>query len=311
MKKQKLLTLLAALMAIAIIMSTPAYADLVTQEIPISDGNDDFEEEDDGQPVQLTSSDLDMSYDNSGGFAIITGLTFHNLQVEQGQGNTITDANIRFNRKYGNTLEMNLLIVGDADGYNPDPVNLIPSTRTKTTTKAAWLIADGEWASGTYYTSNISSVIAELVDDPNWVSGSSLTLYIYQDPNNASVGHRSAHDYNVLLPDEGPMLTVKATPNSATPVSATVTLTFAVNDGTNPALTDTMTIDMYEDACAAAIAAGPLPGDFNLDCEVDPDDLQWLAEGWLAGKDLADFADLAADWLIGNYELTVPVEKLE
>ena len=102
-------------MAIAIIMSTPVYADLVTQTIHISDGNDDFEEEDDGQPVQLTSSDLDMSYDNSGGFAIITGLTFHNLQIEQGQGDTISEANIRFNRKYGDSGEINLLIVGDAD----------------------------------------------------------------------------------------------------------------------------------------------------------------------------------------------------
>jgi hypothetical protein len=219
MKKQKLLTLLAALMAIAIIMSTPAYADSVTQEIPITDGNDDFEEEDPNTTaVQFTSSDLDMSYDNSGMNPTIAGLTFHNLQVEQGQGNTISEANIRLNRKYGNTLEMNLLIVGDADGYNTDPANLRPSTRTWTTTQAAWQIPAGEWASGTYYTSDISSVIAELVDDSGWTSGSSLTLYIY-DPiitsPTASDGHRSAHDYNASNLDEGPMLTV-VTPEPAT-----------------------------------------------------------------------------------------------
>jgi hypothetical protein len=55
--KQKLLTLLAVVMAIAIIMSTPVYAEPVTQEIPLIGAADDFEEEETVSGIQFTSSE--------------------------------------------------------------------------------------------------------------------------------------------------------------------------------------------------------------------------------------------------------------
>jgi len=48
---------------------------------------------------------------------------------------------------------------------------------------------------------------------------------------------------------------------------------------------DTMTIDVYDDACTAAVGKGLTadnPGDFNEDCITDGIDLDELAEKWLA-----------------------------
>jgi len=76
---------------------------------------------------------------------------------------------------------------------------------------------------------------------------------------------------------------VKLTATSPTPDLLTVTLTLVVNDE----LEDTMTIDVYDDACKAAIIGKGLTadntGDFNGNCITDPNDLAELAAKWLTG----------------------------
>ena len=78
--------------------------------------------------------------------------------------------------------------------------------------------------------------------------------------------------------------------------AVTVTLTLAVNDVLNPTpVEDTMTIDVYDDACAAALGAGLDaigPADFDGNCITD----------------FKDFAEMAGAWLT-DYELTAPVAK--
>jgi hypothetical protein len=77
------------------------------------------------------------------------------------------------------------------------------------------------------------------------------------------------------------------------PGMVTVELTLAVGDGANDPLEDTMTIDVYDDACKAAIGAGLDP--------IEPTDLDGNCI-----TNLADFAVLALDWL-DDYALTEPV----
>ncbi len=77
-----------------------------------------------------------------------------------------------------------------------------------------------------------------------------------------------------------------------------VTMTLAVNNAGNPpedAVTDTMTIDVYDDACVAAKAVGLV--------EIDPTDFD---ENCITN--FADFAVLAITWL-DDYALTGPVAK--
>jgi len=63
-------------------------------------------------------------------------------------------------------------------------------------------------------------------------------------------------------------------------------LTLAVNNegSTGLDVTDDMTIDVYDDACEAAKAAGleeANPGDIDGNCITDANDLDILAEEWL------------------------------
>jgi hypothetical protein len=89
---------------------------------------------------------------------------------------------------------------------------------------------------------------------------------------------------------------VKLTAEGPAPDPYVVTLTLAVNNAGKPAVTDTMKIDVYDDACEAARIGKGLgpdnPGDFDGDCITDGNDL----------------AELAAKWLTGD-ALTVPIPK--
>ena len=64
----------------------------------------------------------------------------------------------------------------------------------------------------------------------------------------------------------------------------TVTLTLAVSDGVTLPSEDTITIDVYDDACKAAIGKGLQAenrGDIDGDCTTDIDDLAPMAQKWL------------------------------
>lgn len=78
------------------------------------------------------------------------------------------------------------------------------------------------------------------------------------------------------------------------PAHHSVDLTLAVNDEDNPTpVEDTMTIDVYANACMAAISAGADdPGDIDEDCMTN----------------LKDIAEIAAAWL-DVYSVTAPFEK--
>ena len=73
----------------------------------------------------------------------------------------------------------------------------------------------------------------------------------------------------------------------------TVTLTLSVHDEVSSD-EDTMTIDMYENPCLAALSLGEEidPGDIDADCDTD----------------LEDYAVIAEKWLV-DYTLMEPIEK--
>ena len=81
---------------------------------------------------------------------------------------------------------------------------------------------------------------------------------------------------------------VKLTAESPTPDLYTVTLTLVVNDENK----DTLTIDVYDDACKAARIGMDLAadnaGDFDGNCITDPNDLAELATKWLTGYTLPE-----------------------
>ena len=71
---------------------------------------------------------------------------------------------------------------------------------------------------------------------------------------------------------------------------STVTVTLQVNDETNPVVTDTMTIDIYDTPCIAArVGVGlDLVTDYDGNCVVSVEDLATMAGAWLADTSQKD-----------------------
>jgi hypothetical protein len=70
----------------------------------------------------------------------------------------------------------------------------------------------------------------------------------------------------------------------ATEDPSIVTLTLVVHDGVHPSVQDTMTINVYDDACKAAIGKGLAadnPADLDGNCVIDLKDLALMATKWL------------------------------
>ncbi len=115
--------------------------------------------------------------------------------------------------------------------------------------------------------------------DPNVVSG--LTYAWSADPSEDVVFNPNA---NVKAP------TVTITkPSAGDPVIVTLTLT--VKGGLNPLEGDTMTIDVYDNACLAAIGKGLAadnPTDFDENCITGFGDLAVMAAKWLNDNALTE-----------------------
>jgi len=93
---------------------------------------------------------------------------------------------------------------------------------------------------------------------------------------------------------------------------ATYTLTLAVSDENNPPVEDTMTIDVYDNACLAKIGAGlatDYPADYTADCIINIEDMAVMAATWLDGLGLGDLVEMAGTWLVDYDTLTEPVVK--
>ena len=99
-----------------------------------------------------------------------------------------------------------------------------------------------------------------------------------------------------INPDDTATKEAKVKITKATDNPSPVTLTLAVyGQGKPDPVADTLVINVYDDACLAAKAAGSLvydPGDFDENCITD----------------LKDYAALATEWLI-DFNLTAPVAK--
>jgi hypothetical protein len=134
------------------------------------------------------------------------------------------------------------------------------------------------------------------VDMITW-SGQAVQL----DPNVVDDGQSALTYLWTAVPADGVVFapsasvedpTVTITKDAPTGDATTVTVTLTVNDAANPTtfVDDTMTIDVYDDACKAALGKGldPIgPADFDANCITD----------------LRDYAVLAATWLV-DYKLT-------
>lgn len=136
----------------------------------------------------------------------------------------------------------------------------------------------------------------------DWVtwSGEPVTLNDVAVTNNDSGAGELSYAWNAV-PNTGvefdstsiemPMITITKGIGNLSAVTLTLTVT---QPGKEP-VESSMTIDVYDDACKAALGAGTTtigPADFNANCLIG----------------LEDFAQMAAAWLV-DFTLIEPIEK--
>jgi len=156
----------------------------------IDNGSDDADQS--GQYTTLDRSQLKIG-------EMIVGLRFNNLNIPA--GSTISNAHIQFTASQTNTQTINLTITGHLIGNAPEFLaqdNNI-SDRVKTSASISWPVPS--WSNGAstndQRTPDISSIITELINHPDFVVGNSIVIIIeggtgrnavaYEDqPNNAA-----------------------------------------------------------------------------------------------------------------------------
>ncbi len=156
----------------------PAGTQTSTISLPISLGSDDAEEQVAGNVI-LGSVDLDLV--RSGGNQIV-GLRFNGITIPQ--NTIIVDAYIQFTAQGIHSETTSLILEGQATDNAATFVNNINanvSTRPRTTASVSWLPTPwttvGE-AGLEQRTSDLTSVVQEIVNRSGWVSNNSLALII-------------------------------------------------------------------------------------------------------------------------------------
>ncbi len=198
---RKLFLLTSLLLALGLVGTNVAMGGLV--HVQVAAGSDDAEEGADGS-MDLTSSDLESVYDNDASNPAdeqLVGIRFEGVQIPKGE--VITRAYVRFdaddvNNDY-HTGEVNAIVQGQLDpnpGTFTETANDI-SSRARTAAAVAW--SPVVWTEPTHLkwvTSDISSVIQEIIDQDGWAAGNALVIVITQAPDIASTGIREAESFD-------------------------------------------------------------------------------------------------------------------
>ena len=158
-------------------------------EVQVKSGSDDAEEFASGK-MYLTSSDLELTYDESNQ---VIGIRFNHVDIPQGA--TITNAYVQFQADETNSDNAYLMIQGEdvnhAQTFTSDSWNI--SSRPLTDEAVKWEVVP--WtrvgkAGVDQQTPDISSVIQEIVDRAGWKNGNSLVIII------TGTGEHTAESYN-------------------------------------------------------------------------------------------------------------------
>ncbi len=277
--------------------------------IPIATGNDDAEEHlnEGGGNIDLSSSDLELGYEQNVPDPQLVGLLFRNVPVN-GAG-AISSAYVEFEADQTDTGELHLLVAAEKNAF-PDNISGTDkdlSRRVQTDTKIVWDVEDWTTQHDKYNTPDITTVIEEIVSDPDWRSGGDIMILVSLDPaflvNGLPTGQvnreaEASSPYPVLyinwaapsqleiIPSqviltagEAPeTITVKAIDDSfleSDPHFASIGYTITTSDTDYSALTPVdIDVSILENECGAW---GFLFGDLTNDCVVGLADLAEFA----------------------------------
>ena len=154
----------------------------------IAAGSDDAEEASGGK-VSVTGSDLELVYDRSNQ---TVGLRFTNLAIPRGA--SITRAYVQFEADEAQSVATHLVVQGQAADSPAAFTTATGSISTRPRTVAAVGWSPPAWtpvgaAGDAQRTSDLSTVVQEIVNRPGWASGNALVLIV------TGTGHRTAESF--------------------------------------------------------------------------------------------------------------------
>ncbi len=194
---KKLLVLISFILVLGLVGLNTASGGVI--DLGIADDNDDVEERlANGNDLDITSSDLEMPYENVGmGNPQVIGLRFVGVALPEDAVITAASVQFQVDEVKGGTDPVNLVIEGelaaDAAPFVNEAFNV--TSRARTAAQVLWSVPN--WTNvgdrgPDQATPNLAAIIQEIVDQPDWVNGNALVLIISDDPANPSVGIRCA-----------------------------------------------------------------------------------------------------------------------
>lgn len=161
-------------------------------DIPINQGSDDAEQNINSGQVWLTSTDIELCYDQQPGGDQIVGLRFNNIEIPKNV--VVNNAYIKFKCDEVTNNETSVMIKGEASDnpvtFNTDNFNI--SSRPTTISFVNWnplpWNTEGESADA-QKTSEISTIVQEIVERDGWSSGNSMSFFF------TGTGTRTAEAY--------------------------------------------------------------------------------------------------------------------
>ena len=229
---------------ISLILILPFHALGDEINVRVSHGDDDAEEELSNGNVHLTSSDLEMTWDDyDGRDTQVIGIRFLNISIPA--GSVITNAYISFKAKDSESDATNLVIKGegsdDAARFTNNTGDI--SGRPVTDAQVNWNNMPPWTDNSTYESPDIASLVQEIVSRAGWISGNDMVFIIMGS------GQRRVDSYNGSN-SNAPLLHIEYTETPVPYIQVNKTILEPVCDaGNNPVsdtfiITNTGTIDL-------------------------------------------------------------------
>jgi len=186
----KLICFVSLLLVLSLVSTNVALGGKVW-EARVSSGNDDAEQDVDGGGMDLSSSDLEV-FDDGGLQAI--GLRFVEIPIPKGAIVDNAFIELTCDETKGGTQPVSILIEGQ---LNPNPPTFANTTnnitnRPATTASVIWNPQNWTEIGQTDRSSDITSIIQEIIDQADWAMGNALVLILRDNPDKPSTGVRCA-----------------------------------------------------------------------------------------------------------------------
>jgi regulation of enolase protein 1 (concanavalin A-like superfamily) len=181
-------------LGVAAFTAAPALA--LNLDIRLTNGNDDAEEHLAAGDMDITSTDLELPYEDAGTPSStdeqLNGLRF-TLPLAKGAKVNKAYIELEMDETKDNTKPVNLIIEAQLVPNAPaiaDITRNLSDRAPRTKAQVKWTIATGLANDTKFQSPDISSIISEVVSQDGWASGNALLILIRDDKSAASTGLR-------------------------------------------------------------------------------------------------------------------------